>query len=360
MREKGVQAGEGRLKMVQSSCKTEESNRLKDPKYEDVTDDEEINPVTELSPHYDCQKNERVLSPKQMCNVKDYENLPELAVIAPEQQEKESSLACTCPYFVETEDGFEQVPCPKCAKDIPSVKQEVQSEDEYEEVILFAMELILKNQIICLDSDEELDKKMELFSSSKEELKVSNPEQHNQDPRFKKVEEYENFEIFIQKYKGLNQNMPNALVDINQGSTGHRQITLSSHKPLTVENFVSESVLSNSSDLKTHCLSPTQGDLGLFDKFHPVLSSPTNAENSSDTDDSINYPSHLNPNYMTASNQVRAQSPLPSNSDSTGNNVMLKGSPENSEDWFPSLSSSDTEEEESAPAALYQQKPPDM
>ncbi|XP_072309446.1 uncharacterized protein [Eucyclogobius newberryi] len=347
MQERTVEPGEGRVEMESPPCVSEGSSILKDPKYDDITDDEDFNVMPQLF-IFDDRDGQLGLS-KQSTDVNICANAPFLQpALTPRPQEEgpEMPLSCTCPYFVETDDGFEKVPCPKCAKDTLPRIQEVEYEDESEEVILFVTELELKEEAIVIDSDDE-----------EEEPNVSRPEQHNQPTLFQKIKVYDTFASFYQsELEQHSKNLPNPLTTIKQAPTESEPFPRSLLQSFAVEKVTSEQGLSHSS-LQKHLdtvekdpePTPAPRPLGIFEKFpcEPGPSAVSDAEDSCDTEDSLDYPSHTKPNYLTVSSRVQALSTQSYNPDMDEEGEVHR-SPEaasNTEDWFPYLSQDETEEE---------------
>ncbi|XP_033832245.2 uncharacterized protein LOC117379648 [Periophthalmus magnuspinnatus] len=303
--EKAVQASR---EMDSFPCISEEWGSLRDPKYDDISE-EEVDVTPQVSPH-------------AVTNATSEEAVPP----TPEQQ-----------------DSFEKVPRPKYAQATSFLQQEVHSEEDSEEesdseeVILFATELELMDEIIVLDS-----------SDDEEELEcVSIADQH---PDFPKVEEFETFESFWQfKLKQFMKNLPNPLVTRNAEPGAPTQSDppiCSGLESLPLEKAAADQV-------SPHCSSQKHGnafekateDLGILKKFAPEQVLTHGSEDSSDTEDSLDYPSCTKSNYLTASNQVKAPSLQSNDSNGEEQGEELQASPLDSADWFPDLSQDESENE---------------
>ncbi|XP_055013125.1 uncharacterized protein LOC110175768 isoform X1 [Boleophthalmus pectinirostris] len=340
----GVQAGEGRIEMDN----TDGSSIPGYPEFEDITEESTPNKP---------QMSTLTRSPKQLTNAKTSTNVTSEPAErpTPKRQEPEAPLRCSCPYLVETDDGFKTVPCPKCAQATPFPKREEQSEEESdsEEVILFVTDLVLEDEIIVLDSSDD---------EGAED--VSSAEQQDPDPIFRRVEEFETFDSFYQSKVGqLQKNLSNPLV-----ATGAKLGAPAESEPsrrnlpknLPVEKIDSEQVLPHCSSQKQWNaaekdseMAPAPKLVGIFEKFSPELMQTPhcNMNDSSDTDDSSDYPSHTQPNYLAVSDMVDA--PSPHSYDYTGEDheESLQASPEitqDTSDWFPALSPDSESEVEPA------------
>ncbi|XP_071389139.1 serine-rich adhesin for platelets-like isoform X2 [Centroberyx affinis] len=97
--------------------------------YEDITDDENENQDATVGPHsvspmseYNSDKSpsgnqghghEQALAEMQKDVISDGEQIPKKQILR-RTERHDSAQKCCCPYFVETDDGFEKQLCPKC------------------------------------------------------------------------------------------------------------------------------------------------------------------------------------------------------------------------------------------------------
>lgn len=203
----------------ESSCMTQCPNIDTSTEYEDISDDE--SPVL-----WKMSKGKKIAEPiKHMSDANAEEKR---AVTDLPKQRLEMQLKCSCPYFIETEEGFEETLCPKCVKESTLEKVENQSEAGKDESFASfdpQSNVDSDNQQDLYESDDDWlvtpltasDVKLvpeivlDDFESGKVNKDVQNPEQCGESnlPCFQKIQEFDTLESFRQvKLKGFNKTFP--------------------------------------------------------------------------------------------------------------------------------------------------------